>query len=196
MSTIRVFIAIDLPARVKEVLGRISRELAGGLAHGAVRWVRPEQMHLTLRFLGNTPAERLAAVQIALDETAAQHAPFTLSLGELGCFPDRQQPRVIWAGLTGDEGTDSWRLPALKRTLDTHLASLGWEPETKPFRAHLTLGRVKDGRAVRELQWTIDIPPQDFFVDAICLIQSDLRSTGPVYTVRHRSVLGGENRVQ
>jgi RNA 2',3'-cyclic 3'-phosphodiesterase len=190
MNTVRAFIALSLPPVVKEELGQISGELAGRVPRGAVRWVRPEQMHLTLRFLGDTQLERLPDIQSAMDTIAGRYQPFDVVLDSVGCFPNCRRPRVIWVGLAGDRNQPSHGLVALKQSLDTALAPLGWEPETKPFRAHLTLGRVKDEPAVRGVEWTVDVAPLVVPVSAIHLIESDLRPSGPVYTIRHRSELG------
>jgi 2'-5' RNA ligase len=187
MNTIRAFIAIELPPAVKDALGGVARMLGEGLPRGAVRWTRPEQTHLTLRFLGDTPLDRLTAVRQAMDAAAAQNRPFELRLGGVGCFPNRSRPRVIWVGLAAAGGGDSAPLLALKTALDEALAPLGWPPEDKPFRAHLTLGRVKDERGVRGVAWAADAPALSLPVTAIHLIESQLRPEGPVYTVRHTS---------
>ncbi|HNS40623.1 MAG TPA: RNA 2',3'-cyclic phosphodiesterase, partial [Promineifilum sp.] len=128
MAVIRAFIAVQLPVEVKEALGNVSRTLDSQVTRGAVRWVRPEQMHLTLRFLGDTDVQSLPAVQAALDAVATGYKPFTLQLEGIGCFPNARRPRVIWVGLAGDES----RLHALKTALDEQLASLGLPPEDKP----------------------------------------------------------------
>ena len=183
MTTIRAFIAIHLPSEVQAALGRVAATLSEGLPRGAVRWVRPELMHLTLHFLGDTDVGRLPAIGRAMDDAVAGRAPFTLTLDGLGCFPNPRRPRVVWAGLAGDMA----QLLALKAALDEQLAALGWPPEDKPFRAHLTLGRVKDERAAQALSLTTPLPQPAVPVAAIHLMESQLRPEGPVYTVRHGS---------
>lgn len=183
MITIRAFVAVQLPIEVKAALNDVSRALEDRVARGAVRWVRPEQMHLTLRFLGDTDATLLPAVQSALDAVAAGRESFTMRLEGIGCFPNARRPRVIWVGLS-EEATG---LLSLKSALDQQLTPLGWPAEDKPFRAHLTLGRVKDERAVRGITWSAVIPHLPVQVDAIHLIESQLRPSGPVYTTRHTS---------
>ncbi len=186
MITIRAFIAIELPAEVKQALGDVAAALAAGLPRGAVRWVRAEQMHLTLRFLGDTPAGRLPALAAALDDVAGRRAPFALRLSGVGCFPNARRPRVVWVGLGGEEAA----LAALVADLNAALGALGLPPEDKPFRPHLTLGRVKDERAAQEIDWSAAVPALNVPVAAIRLIESQLRPDGPVYTVRHTSQLG------
>ncbi len=185
MTTIRAFIAVDLPPTVKAALSDVAATLGGRVPRGAVRWVRPEQMHLTLRFLGDTPADRLPALAAALDTLAAGHAPFALHLTGVGCFPNARRPRVVWVGLGGEEA----KLLALVTALEAALRPLGWPPEDKPFRAHLTLGRVKDERAAQGIDWSADVPALTVPVAAMHLIESQLRPEGSVYTVRHTSTL-------
>lgn len=185
MSTIRAFIAVQLTDEVRDALREVVRSLSGRVERGAVRWVRPEQMHLTLRFLGDTDTGKLPAVQAAMDAVAASNAPFEMRLGEVGCFPNRNRPRVIWVGLSGGEA----RLLSLVVALEKELAHLGWEPEGKPFRAHLTLGRVKDERGAQGIEWAADVQPLAIPIKAIHLIESQLRPAGPVYTLRHSSRL-------
>lgn len=185
MTTIRAFIAVHLPGSVRDTLAETARALAGRVPPGAVRWVRPEHMHLTLVFLGDTPTAKLTAVQQAMDAATGSVAPFTLYTTGIGCFPNARRPRVIWVRLSGEEE----RLVELKRGLDAALAPLGWPPEEKPFRAHLTLGRVKDEQAARGADWTTDVPHLPVPVDAIHLIESRLTSSGPVYSVRYSSGL-------
>ncbi len=183
MSTIRAFIAVQLANEVRDALGEVTRSLSGRAPHGVVRWVRPEQMHLTLRFLGDTPAAQLPHIAAAMDTAASGVSPFTLRPSGVGCFPNKNRPRVIWVGLSGDVE----QLLALKTALDGQLALLGRPPEDKPFRAHLTLGRVKDDRAVAGIEWAADVPRLEASITAIDLIESQLRPAGPIYTVRHVS---------
>lgn len=187
-KTIRAFAAIDLPDEVKAALDEVGSTLAGGTSPGAVRWVKPGLLHLTVRFLGDTAVSQLPAVTAALDEVAAAHAPLAMTLSELGCFPNRRRPRVIWAGVRGDVTAAK----ALKKAVDEALVPLGWEMEDRPFRTHITLGRVKDNRAARDLDWETPLPELAFPVTAVHLIESQLTPDGPIYTIRHTSPLGKE----
>jgi RNA 2',3'-cyclic 3'-phosphodiesterase len=187
MKTIRAFIAIALPGEVKALLSDTGRRLAAEVAAGAVRWVRPEAMHLTLRFLGDLVVDRLPQIGVALDQTVMGRKSFSLKLGQLGCFPNPKRPRVIWAGIAGDEA----ELQALKGALDGLLEPLGWPAETKAFQPHLTLGRIKDERAGIDLPWGEGLEPLPLRVTAVHLIESQLRPAGPIYTIRHSSVLDG-----
>lgn len=186
MKTIRAFIALTLPPPVTETLGAVSQELTPRVPDGAVKWVELERMHLTLRFLGNTPVSQLDAIGAALEAVATAHDPFSLSLDRLGCFPNAHQPRVIWVGLDGDVEV----LRRLKQGLDEALVPLGWEPEDRRFHAHLTLGRVKRQQREIDLPWDTAVVPASWSVRSLHLIESQLRPTGPLYTIRHSSQLG------
>jgi RNA 2',3'-cyclic 3'-phosphodiesterase len=183
MDQIRAFIAVELPAAVREYLGAVTADLAAQTKRGTVRWVTPERMHLTLRFLGDTAVAQLPTLYEAMDGMAAQQRPFQLQLTELGAFPNRQRPRVIWVGLGGDTA----ELTSLKQQLDQALAPLGWPVEDRPFRPHLTLGRVKDSRVGEQINWQARVGQLDIPVTAVHLIESQLRPDGPVYTIRHSS---------
>jgi RNA 2',3'-cyclic 3'-phosphodiesterase len=185
MDTIRAFIAIQLPDNVKNALAQVNDNLAAQLPHRSVRWVKPHLMHLTLCFLGDTAVSLLPSIKNVLDESAIRHNPFILHLDQLGCFPNCKKPRVIWVGLQGEVDAAN----GLKQDIDRGLQPLGWEREDRPFRPHLTLGRIKDGRELRDTQWTAQIEKQEVRVTAIHLVESKLTPDGPIYTIRHNSPL-------
>lgn len=185
MDVIRAFIAIEMPTAVRAELGLVADVLAGQAPERSVRWVKPELLHLTLRFLGDTAVAKLPAITTALDQVGRQAVRFTLHLGKPGCFPNPQRPRVIWVGLDGDKKP----LLALKQALDRALMPLGWAVEERPFQAHLTLGRVNDGRQATGLDWGTEVRKLAVPVTAVHLIESQLQRSGPVYTVRHSSKL-------
>ncbi len=151
----------------------------------AVRWVAPENIHLTLRFLGDTAEDKLPLISQELDNITSDFQPFKLYLNELGCFPNRKRPRVVWAGISGELK----RLNALQKRIETAVQSLGWQGEKRPFRAHLTIGRVKDRSQARQLDWELSLEKQEIPVSAVNLIESQLLPSGPVYTIRHCSFL-------
>lgn len=184
-DTIRAFIAIHLPQEVQIYLGDLADNLAGLVPHRSVRWVKPDRMHLTLRFIGETEKNLLPQLGQALDGIANQHQQFSLHLGGFGCFPNCNRPRVLWAGVDGELKAAS----RLKADIDAALEPLGWEGEDRPFRPHLTIGRVKDSRAVSEQRWPNELTPLPIPADSIHLIESELTPNGPIYTVRHSSIL-------
>jgi 2'-5' RNA ligase len=150
-----------------------------------MRWVKPEQMHLTLRFLGDTAVSQLPDLQNQLSQLTSQHSFFRLHLNGMGAFPNRRRPRVVWAGLDGD----LTKLEKMQTELEDRIAALGWSREKRPFSPHVTLGRVKDARQVQALNWDVDLAKMEFGVTAVRLVQSELRPSGAVYTVRHQAWL-------
>lgn len=182
---IRLFIAIDLPEAVKDLLAETAVHMSQNSPNRAVRWVTREQMHLTLRFLGDTAVAQLPSLQNELTQLAARHQPFQLRLQSLGAFPNQKRPRVVWAGLAGDLAP----LRKMQAELEDRVVALGWEREKRPFSPHLTLGRVKDAGQVRRLNWEVALVEVGFEVTAVQLVQSELRPSGAVYTVRQTAVL-------
>jgi 2'-5' RNA ligase len=183
----RAFVAVHLPREVKAYLGQLSSVLMRQVPSHSVRWVEPERMHLTLRFIGDMERTLLPDLARALDEAAARHRPFALHLEGFGCFPDCKRPRVLWAGVNGDLDLAA----SLKKDLDLALVPFGWEPEKPPYHPHLTLGRVKDAHALASQQWPAGLEALPIAVESAHLIESELTRDGPIYTVRHSSPLRG-----
>ena len=180
---IRTFIAIDLPPGVKEALSAFVEGLSGrGLSD--VRWVKPEGIHLTLKFLGDIPPSTVPLLLDAIESAAASHHCFTLGLGDLGVFPNANNPRVLWVGLSGDISS----LGQLQASVEEQCQFLGFEPERRRFTPHLTLGRVR--RTLPEFQREVvetalqeEAKPEalEWRVDEIHLIHSTLTPRGAVY---------------
>ncbi len=182
-SLIRLFIAIELPAVVRQRLADVSNELrAMGLER--LRWVKPENIHITLKFLGETPAERQPQIEDALRAAAEGVAPHELTLGALGKFGGRQNPRVLWVDVRGDVDA----LKALQKRVDGKIAPLGFPADERPFAAHLTLARVpqdlakKVARPLTEAIVAVKVPDPPIPVREVVLMRSELRPNGPVYT--------------
>ena len=176
---IRLFIAIDLPEAVKDVLAETAVRLSQNVPNRAIRWVSHDQMHLTLRFLGDTAVSQLPDLQQELAKLATQYQPFQLWLRGAGAIPNPKRPRVVWVGLAGDLAP----LQKMQATLEDRVVALGWAREKRPFSPHLTLGRVKDAGQARGLNWDVKLVEVGFGVTAVQLVQSELRSSGAVYTV-------------
>lgn len=138
LKTLRAFVAVEFPPSLRERLGEVAAELQRSLPGRVVNWVSPANMHLTLKFLGDTPEGDVPRICEALATAAKGVAPFTVEVGGLGCFPNLRQPRVVWAGVNPQE-------PVLKlqAAVEGALGPLGYEPESRRFSAHLTLGRVR-----------------------------------------------------
>jgi len=186
---LRLFIALPLPADIVEYLGRTIEALR---ATGPdVRWVDPGNVHLTVRFLGETDAAVVPRLTALLDGVAAQLAPTTLTLDRMGAFPNLRRPNVFWVGLAGN----TERLSKLARQVELGVRTLRFEKEKKGFKPHLTLGRVKRGRTVTETVSQIEamrIEPREVLFDQVVLFQSDLTPQGAVYTRLHTARLGVE----
>jgi len=185
MGTIRTFIAIELDEELKGNLRRLQGRLGEQIAPRSVRWVRPEGIHLTLKFLGDTPEDKVPAIQSALAQAVASITPFTFTVGGLGCFPNTRRPRVVWVGLSEPTGA----LAALRNAVEARVAPIGFPTEKRPFRPHLTLGRVQRNASeseVREIGEVVTIAAigtiDEMAVSTVFHIRSDLRPTGAVYT--------------
>ena len=182
-EVLRLFVAVELPANVRQRLADVADELRGmGLER--LRWVRPENIHITLKFLGETPAERRPQIEDALRAAAEGVATHELTLGELGKFGGRQNPRVLWVDLRGEVDA----LKALHKRVDARIAPLGFPSDERPFAAHLTLARVpqdlakKVARSLAEAIEAVKVPDLPIPVREIVLMRSELRRQGPVYT--------------
>jgi len=177
---LRLFIAVAAPEPVRGVAEAVVGRLRGS---GDVRWVKPENLHLTLKFLGSTPAEKLPQLRQILAETANNYSQFVLQSKGVGAFPNVRKPQTLWLGV--EAGGD--RLAALADGVDQATHTLGFPRETRPFRGHLTLGRVKSTRGLadlcRRLREEQAGEPASWPVDGFTLVRSDLRPEGPVYTV-------------
>jgi 2'-5' RNA ligase len=183
-QTIRTFIAVDLPASIISLLEKVQQELKP-LRLGA-RWVRPENIHLTIRFLGDIDPGDIDKIGGAMSEAAEQFASITLAVGGVGVFPGIKRPRVIWVGLGGQIQL----LMELQRKLEDNLETIGFPKEKRPFKGHLTLGRIKaavNPNTIRQIiQEYADLGSQEFTAERIILYKSDLRPSGAVYTQLQR----------
>ena len=178
---IRSFIAIDLPPAFLEAIGSLQDELKVGTK--GIRWVRSGNIHLTLKFLGDVPEGLLDELGDILASVCKGHAPFELSMGKLGGFPNIERPRVIWLGLVGELE----KLDVLKQEIEKGCSSAGLPREKRSFHPHLTLGRVKDWRKASAtladlFSRTKAVTADTFTVNAVHLYRSDLTRDGAVYT--------------
>jgi 2'-5' RNA ligase len=181
----RLFIAIELPHDVLTKIGKVQNRLQGLAPERAARWTRPEGIHLTLKFLGDTPTTQLDDLRAALDAAVIGHAPFDLYAEQLGAFPDTHRPRVLWVGLHGD--LDALR--ALQSAVEEHIAPLGVPPEGRGFQPHLTLARTasrisrEDQAALGHVVEQAKLPRvASWHVQGVSLIRSQLQPSGSIYT--------------
>lgn len=178
MEFMRTFIALELPVGLKAGLARMQKTFMQKTA--GVKWVRPESIHLTLKFLGATSMEKAAEVCGVLDSLTRDVAPFSFDVTGIGAFPNSRNPKVIWAGMQVED-----RLKAFHQELETALACIGFAAEDRPFAPHLTLGRVRDGLARKDIAGLIEQfnsePFGRFEADRIIFFKSELKPSGPVY---------------
>ena len=188
MQLIRTFIGLELDDSTRAALLRQVRRLREIAPR--VKWVAPENLHLTLKFLGELPANDLQPVFTAVQEVVTAAEPFVVDLESLGCFPNERFPRVVWAGC----GSGAEALVGLARRLEDACAALGYDREKRPFSPHLTLGRVRDPQDGRDLGPAVEADRDVAFgaidVDEIVVFMSDLRRDGPVYSPMQRVRLG------
>jgi len=176
----RAFIALKLPVHVIEALGDLQSALKNqGLK---LRWVPPANIHLTLKFLGDVSTERLQAVKSVMHEVSGSQTAFTLASKGLGVFPTVKKARVLWSGIHGDVD----RLATLQSDLDKSLAGIGFVPDSRNFKGHLTLGRVKgriDGKTLASAITACgSFASSSWAVERLVLFKSDLKPTGAVYS--------------
>ena len=187
----RCFVAIDLTTDVRAAIARAQTRVRTAATHADVRWVDPTQVHLTLKFLGAVVDERVPAVSAALETAVAGSRPVALAAAGLGGFPSLKSPRVLWAGITA--GVPD--LVQLAAGIDRGLAPLGFPPEARPFRGHLTIGRVRSPRGGRELAAAVGAAGAPAFgswtAPEVVLYESRLRPTGALYTPVSRHPLRG-----
>ena len=183
-DTVRLFIACEVPDDVKENIGTLITNLKARSGTD-VRWMKAEGVHVTLKFLGETTVKKLPAIKLAIQEAVVGHSPFELEFSNIGIFGGREGLRIMWVGIAGDV----LRLEALVRATNAALSVVGFEPERRPFRPHLTLGRVKDEIATRrraEIEVAVgkmDVPPTAWRTAQVSLMRSRLTTQGAFYDV-------------
>lgn len=175
----RLFIAAKISDAIRSELAEFVDQFLQ--FPGKVKWVEPQNMHLTLKFLGETDSKLLDQVKSAMAAAAKGQGAFEITLTGCGAFPNLRAPKVFWVGIIDDK----MRLRSLAQQIDSNMVELGYERESRPFSPHLTLGRVKEPERlelIKDAFGKAKFPPQILTVKAIYLIESRLRPSGPVYT--------------
>lgn len=188
MSAVRAFVAVGIGAearaRLAAWMGALRPRLPG------LKWVEPENLHLTLRFLGETPLSLLPDLERALREAAAAVPPFTLAVRGTGAFPGLARPRVLWAAVEAGAG-----LAALQRRVEEAVGRLGWPAEDRPFHPHVTLARVREERPRADAAAALGAAAAREWgrttVDEVLLLRSTLTPRGPIYARLASFPLGG-----
>jgi 2'-5' RNA ligase len=191
MNKVRVSIAIPLSVEIHKHLDEVSGQLKNKLGDDVIRWVKPKNIHLTLKFLGDALEADIAQIKQILDDTAVQFDPFEFEVAGLGAFPSNQRARVIWIGIQA-----TGQLQELQKSIDLKTAALGYVSEERSFSPHLTLGRVsrnstaEDIRRIGQILQEVKVNKLGTNrVEAVHLYKSDLQPGGSVYTVLHQAAL-------
>ena len=184
MKQIRSFIAIELPDELRLGLDQLEAQLKSD-KQPWVKWVNPDSIHLTLKFLGNITFNRTAEVTRAMEEAAQGISPFHLEVKELGVFPNLKRVQVAWVGISGEVD----KLAQLQQSIESNLTPLGFSPESRSFTPHLTLARLRNQASLDERQRFGQLIADTKFettyaikVDAISLMRSQLTREGAIYS--------------
>ena len=179
MEAVRTFVCLQLPSFARDRLASTQQRLRESEAQ--VSWVKPHNIHLTLKFLGSVPAERLQDVVGAVQRSAVPAPPIPLELTVLGCFPNRRAPRVVWVGLK----QLPQELSNLQKRVERELVAIGFPAESRPFSPHFTLGRVRSGRNIGKLAAAMQaeqLEPLLFEAGEVVVMASRLHASGALYT--------------
>jgi RNA 2',3'-cyclic 3'-phosphodiesterase len=180
-KAIRAFLAVDPPEEIFREIIKIQERLRKAI-QGDIRWVRPEGIHLTLKFFGYVYESDIANISHVVKNGVANMRALMLNVRNLGAFPSVNRPRVLWLGIDGD--TDA--LISLQAETDTGFQEYGFKKEERPFRPHLTLARIKEPKGLVGLAEAVkkndDYIAGSFTVSGLTLFKSDLKPTGAIYT--------------
>ncbi|MBI5471811.1 MAG: RNA 2',3'-cyclic phosphodiesterase, partial [Ignavibacteriae bacterium] len=150
MAALRLFIGIAIPAEIRSQISEVVRELKS--ANANVRWEQIDKLHITMKFLGDTPDHQVPSIVTALESLATKVPAFRVTYSGVGCFPNKREPRIIWVGV--DEGNSV--LVPLAESIDALMTTFGFEKEDKRFHPHVTIGRVKNQHNMRDLLRTME----------------------------------------
>ncbi len=183
MDLFRAFIAISIPSSVQNIVENIQDRFKE--IRAPIRWVKPSNLHLTLKFLGNVTQEQIEGAKNCLKEVGQGVSFFTLKTSEIGGFPNLNYPKVLWLGFSNPDG----QLHKLVEKIEFQLQKIGFKQESRKFTPHLTIGRVKSLKGkkdfIRILHEEKNVSCNDICVTCFKLIKSDLKPSGPEYSVLH-----------
>jgi 2'-5' RNA ligase len=185
MEMIRTFVAIELDSALQTALHQVQDKFKRSPLSRIGRWVSPDGIHLTLKFLGDVPSDRVEDIRQAIERGCHSFAPFSISLTNPGFFPNARKLRVVWVGVDGDVE----QLSALQASIESELKQIGFPAEKRGFQPHLTLARIRDQATTYEreemakLISTVKVDASvSMSVQKVSLMRSDLKPTGAVYT--------------
>jgi 2'-5' RNA ligase len=180
-KNIRAFLSVEPPEDILRTVIRLQERLKREVS-GRVSWTRPGGQHLTLKFFGDVSVDDVDAIGQAVQDRLQSGSAFNLKIEKLGVFPDARKPRVLWCGTSGDVE----KLAALQKQLEADFALIGFPLENRPFRAHLTLVRIKDPREVSGVREALNkhaaFSAGELSVRELILFQSRLTPQGAIYT--------------
>jgi 2'-5' RNA ligase len=189
-KNIRAFLAIELPEDILQAMSGLQEKLKREIG-GRISWTRPQGQHLTLKFFGDISVEDVKNICTAVQKRIVSGQSLNLKIEKLGVFPDTRKPRVLWCGVTGDVE----KLSVLQKQLENDFAGIGFPAEDRPFRPHLTLGRIKDSRGVSGISEALTkysaFAAGEFICKELFLFQSKLSPQGATYTKLAEFALGG-----
>lgn len=192
-APIRAFLALDPPEAILNRIGAIQNRLRSRI-RGDLRWVNPAGIHLTLKFFGDVPAADVARIAAVVGETASGQRPLNLSVGGVGVFPEPRRPRVLWLGMGGDVPP----LVIFQQRLERVLAGIGFPPEERTFRPHLTLARIRSPRGLTGLAPVLEgregWEAGRFVAAGVSLFRSERTPRGAQYTRLHHFPLAGREK--
>ncbi len=187
---IRTFIAIEPDENAKKQLAGFTEKLKR-VIRGDINWTKPQNLHFTLKFLGEISPEKIEDIKNLLNTISRQHDSFSAKISGIGFFPDEKRPRILWAGL--QDGREE--MIGIAKSIEDEAEYLGFEREEREFRAHITIARIRDrhiradGKTLKELS-SEEIC--SFTADRIILFRSDLLPNGPRYSILAEFVLNRE----
>ena len=194
-QTYRTFIACELPTDIRPRIKEYIDQLRDAFPQVRASWSREDNLHLTLKFLGDLPASRITGLSDACSEALKDLEPFELMISGCGSFPPHGKPKVLWIGIE-DAGTPAAsHLSQLHAALEASCAARGFERETRPYHPHLTVARIreaKDTRALAEHHRQINFPPQRFAICEVVVFRSQLSSAGSKHFALSRHRLGSK----
>lgn len=175
MEMIRSFIAVEIPEQVRSDITRMVNKFAR--QDFSVKWVKHENLHITLLFLGDIDNEFLRNSIKTLADIALKEKSFEMSLKKLGAFPNTHSPRVIWIGAE----TGKTELVSLQEKIETAFTGIGYKPEPKKFHSHLTIGRVRERISIADKIFATEYESLVFKIESLVLYKSTLTPLGPIY---------------
>lgn len=193
MNTIRAFIAVEIDLQTKQKISNLVSSLEKSNAD--VKWITKEQMHLTLKFLGNVEQSKIQEISNVLKSIADNFKPFSISLSNIGGFPNLDHPRVIWVAINKNAGI----LKNIAEKIDLELEKSGLKKDSREFKSHLTLGRVRSSKnmaaLIKLIKETAFSSENDFNITKLILFRSALTPKGATYTVLSKNKLTADSNV-